>query len=303
MQRRVLSEEDIEQFVEKGYARVPGAFSKQDAELARQFLWDQLEEKAGVLRDDSSTWRKPMVRLNETYRTPDFDRCNTSRFADAIEDLLGAGMTANRYVYGESDDLPTWGWWPVNFSENADTAWTVPTSGWHWDGIQFRHYLDAPDQGLLCLCLFSDIQAHQGGGTLVVEGSHRTVARLLARYPDGVELKEGIADLFEHHPYFAELTGHTEGAGDAGDRIDRFMHSIYEDETGDRLRVVETSGEAGDVFLCHPFLVHAASPNHSGVPRFMCNRTASLKERIAIRKAPAAEETPLERSIRLSLSR
>ncbi|GBG06427.1 hypothetical protein PAT3040_00954 [Paenibacillus agaridevorans] len=98
--------------------------------------------------------------------------------------------------------------------------WTVPNVGWHWDGIHFRHYVDAPDQGLVCLCLFSDI-GPQGGGTLVVEGSHH---------------------------------------------------------------------------LCHPFLIHAASPNHSGVPRFMCNRASPLKERLRFAAAGAADESPLERS-------
>lgn len=29
------------------------------------------------------------------------------------------------------------------------------------------------------------------------------------------------------------------------------------------------TGRAGDVYLCHPFLVHAAQPHHGTRPRFM----------------------------------
>jgi hypothetical protein len=32
---------------------------------------------------------------------------------------------------------------------------------------------------------------------------------------------------------------------------------------------VTATGRAGDVILCHPFLVHAAQPHHGSVPRFM----------------------------------
>lgn len=29
------------------------------------------------------------------------------------------------------------------------------------------------------------------------------------------------------------------------------------------------TGSPGDVYLCHPFLVHAAQPNHGSAPRFL----------------------------------
>jgi len=41
--------------------------------------------------------------------------------------------------------------------------------------------------------------------------------------------------------------------------------------------VVLATGEAGDVYLCHPFLVHAASwPHHGGAPRFVSQPPISL---------------------------
>ncbi|RAP75793.1 phytanoyl-CoA dioxygenase family protein [Paenibacillus montanisoli] len=299
---RVLTTEQIEQFMDKGYVHIKGAFPRELALEAQSFLWGKLEEKAGILRDDPSTWGEPMVSIRENYRNLAFDACNTAMFADAIEDLVGKGRTVHRFVTDETDSdlLPGWGWWPVNFAVGSDEQWTVPTNGWHWDGIHFRHYVDAPDQGLLCLCLFSDI-GPQGGGTLVVEGSHRPVARYLARFPEGVELGDGIRGFFSEHPYFAELTGKTGGTMTAEERNASFMERAYVDEDGSQLRVVETTGEAGDVILCHPFLIHAASSNHSGKVRFMCNRTSKLKEKLALNRDVPEEESPLERSIRTSV--
>ncbi|MFC4808578.1 phytanoyl-CoA dioxygenase family protein [Paenibacillus sp. GCM10023250] len=302
MSLRVLTEEQIEQFIDRGYVQIKGAFPREAAQEAQSFLWGQLKEKAGVVREDPSTWREPMVNIRENYRNAAFDVCNTALFADAVEDLTGAGRTRQRFVAGETadDKLPGWGWWPVNFFVGKGEPWAVPTNGWHWDGIHFRHYVDSPEQGLLCLCLFSDI-APRGGGTLVVEGSHKAVARLLTQFPDGVELGEGIHALHDEHPYFAKLTGRDGGRLSVEERNAYFMDQAHVDEDGARLQVVETTGEAGDVILCHPFLVHAASPNHSGKVRFMCNRTSPLKERLSLQREGADGCSPLERSIRAAV--
>jgi len=298
---RILTEEQIDHFIRKGYVLLKEAMPREQALAAREFLWGKLAERAGVLRDDRTTWTQPMVNMRETFRNEAFDRCNSARFADAIEELVGSGRVLERHVWGEGERLPGWGWWPVNFSYGDDEEWTVPKAGWHWDGIQFRHYVDAPDQGLLCLCLFSDI-GPRGGGTLVVEGSHRPVARFLARWPEGIELKDAVPAFMSEHPYFTQLTGRNQREETAKQRVESFMNRSYVDADGTELRVVETTGEAGDVILCHPFLIHAASPNHSGIPRFMCNRTSPLKEKFRIAAAGAADESPLERSVRLALS-
>lgn len=41
---------------------------------------------------------------------------------------------------------------------------------------------------------------------------------------------------------------------------------------------VLATGAAGDVFLCHPFLVHAAQVNHIGRPRFLSQPGIMLRE-------------------------
>ncbi|REE87410.1 phytanoyl-CoA dioxygenase PhyH [Paenibacillus taihuensis] len=300
-EEQVLSHEQIEQFKELGWVKVEQAFSRELALACQQFLWSKLEER-GIAQTDRSTWMTPMIYIQEAYRSPEFDQCNTLRMASAIEDLIGKDRWTDKGIYGIDEIRSTWGWWPVNFALGAEKDWTVPTEGWHWDGIHFRHYVDSPDQGLLCLCLFSDI-APRGGGTLVLEGSHKLVARFLAEHPEGLESQAAIDALNIRHPYLSELTGQQPGSGEASaaDRVQRFMDTWHTDADGIRLRVVETTGSPGDVILCHPFLYHTASQNHNRVPRFMCNRTTPLKERMNLNRGDERGYSPLELSVRQAL--
>jgi hypothetical protein len=54
-----------------------------------------------------------------------------------------------------------------------------------------------------------------------------------------------------------------EPAGEAG------MSRPVLDKVGAERPQALATGEAGTVYLCHPFLVHAAQPHHSSRPRFM----------------------------------
>jgi hypothetical protein len=47
-------------------------------------------------------------------------------------------------------------------------------------------------------------------------------------------------------------------------------------------------------------LYHAASQNHSGVPRFMCNRTTPLYDKLQLQRDDN-EYSPVEHSIRGAL--
>jgi hypothetical protein len=289
----VLTEAQAAQFIDRGHVALPGAFDPSDAAEAREFLWERLAER-GVLKDDPATWTEPMVRIREVYDAPAFRACDTELIADAIEDLIGRGR------WRERGQVNRWGWWPVNFAEGADRPWTVPATGWHWDGIHFRHTVDAPDQGLLLLCTFSDVVPH-GGGTLVAEGSHEVAARFLARHPEGMALREAYRACASEHPWLSVLTGETEDAK-PDDRVRRFMDEEFVDDHGTRLRVVEVTANAGDVILCHPLLYHAASQNHAGIPRFMCNRTTPLRENMQLEREDG-DYSPVEASLRRALGR
>ena len=77
----------------------------------------------------------------------------------------------------------------------------------------------------------------------------------------------------------------------------------HEDDRGVKLRVMETTATAGDVIICQPFLFHAKSQNNKQVPRFMCNKTMPLRERMNLSRNNIADSSPLERSIADALNK
>ncbi|MBP3963945.1 hypothetical protein [Paenibacillus lignilyticus] len=299
---KVLTDSQIEQFMELGWVKVEEAFPRTLALECQDFLWEQLR-RYEVDRNDKVTWKPPLMFMKENFRSLSFDQCHTERLGDAIEDLIGPDRWRQKVAWnGETDrNYPGWGWWPVNFNLGADESWSVPATGWHWDGSHFRHYVDAPDQGLLCLCIFSEIGPH-GGGTLIAEGSHQVVARYLAAKPEGMDPHEAIAECNVRHPWLAALTGRADDSFLAGaNRVEKFMTNTFTDVHGTKLRVLEATSSPGDVFLCHPFLYHTSSQNHSGVTRFLCNRTTPLKERMNFDRIDGSTYSPLELSIKRAL--
>jgi ectoine hydroxylase-related dioxygenase (phytanoyl-CoA dioxygenase family) len=98
-----------------------------------------------------------------------------------------------------------------------------------------------------------------GGGTLVLTGSHRLVAPYLGR-SEAFRMPSVRAAL-SAHPWLRGLRE----PGDGGDRIRRYM----KDGTvvdGVPLRVVELTGEPGDVIPMHRDRFHAAAPNRLTEP-------------------------------------
>jgi hypothetical protein len=67
----------------------------------------------------------------------------------------------------------------------------------------------------------------------------------------------------------------------------------------DKRRVALATGNAGDVYLCHPFLMHAASWPHRGTtPRFVAQ--PELPPPLELERANA-DYSAVEIAIRLSL--
>lgn len=154
----------------------------------------------------------------------------------------------------------SFGWWPVLFPGFPGPG------GWHVDGSNFHHYLTSREQGLVTLFLFSDIGPGDGG-TPVVRGSHHAVARLLAAAePAGLSLGELQARLPEVNP----------------------------------AQVIEVAGEAGDVAMLHPMLIHGFGPNRGTRIRFACNPQYQLKEPMKLDR-PDGSYSPVEEAIRRAL--
>jgi hypothetical protein len=178
----------------------------------------------GVRHDDPVTWRDPVVRIT-CPDSPAFAAAGTQPVLwEAFDQLIGAGRWWRRPGVGGSI--------PVRFPSRLDPG----DAGWHIEGsidqggewwVNYR----SRGRGLLALCLFSDVDA-DSAPTRVRPGSHRDAARIL------------------------------KPAGEAGMSFHRAAELAAQASAGRPTALV--TGQAGDVFLCHPFLVHAASWPHTG---------------------------------------
>ena len=64
--------------------------------------------------------------------------------------------------------------------------------------------------------------------------------------------------------------------------------------------VVQATGSAGDVYLCHPFLVHAAQAHRGREPRFLAQPPLKPSGQLEIDR-PGHTYSPVEEAIRLGL--
>jgi hypothetical protein len=212
--------------------------------------------RLGYDPQDPATWKRARVHL------AGLDMMRVPDFAPkawaAMLDLVGG----EERIRDPQDQ-----YWPdgfiINFHVRADQPWLPPSSdapGWHKDGEFFRHFLDSPEQGLLVIVLWSDILP-RSGGTFIACDSVKHVAELLLEHPEGLPPTTNFGQLVEKCSDFEEMTG-----------------------------------RAGDVVLMHPYMLHAASANPSGRPRFITNPLIPLREPMCFNR-PDADYSLIEQAV------
>jgi hypothetical protein len=251
----------IDRFIRDGYLLIPRAFSRDLAREARAILW----RDTGCDPEDPSTWTKPVVRLGYYSDAPFREAANTPVLHHAFDQLVGKGRWLPRL------DLGTF---PVRFplpGDPGDTGWHVDTS-FQGDAAPTDYFnwsvnVRSKGRALLMLFLFSDIGRDEAPTRLRV-GSHADIARRLAP------------------------------AGEAGLPLSELAKSGFRESAG-REEVMAT-GDAGTVYLCHPFLVHAAQPHRGTLPRFLAQPALLPKEEFRLDR-DEADSSPVERAIRNAL--
>jgi len=157
---------------------------------------------------------------------------------------------------------------PVRFPSETDPG----DAGWHIDGSfegpDGSYWVNARSakRGLLVLFLLTDVD-DLSAPTRILEGSHLDVPRVLAPAGD-----DGMT---------------------FGDVVPRLPASTFQ-----RQQVLAT-GKAGDVYVCHPFLVHAASWPHRGKQaRMIAQPAVGILEPFALGDgAREADVCPVEAAI------
>lgn len=212
----------------------------------------------GVDLDVPATWTRPVVRI-VCPDGPAFAAAGTSPVLQAAYDaLLGPQRWVERRGVG--------GTVPVRFPSTTNPG----DAGWHIDGSysvgdEYWVNVRSRGRGLLALFLFSDI-GEDDAPTEILVGSHHDVPPVVASY--------GEAGAF-----FGTVTA-------------ALPRSTFE-----RPRAFAT-GTAGDVYLCHPFLVHRATWPHRGTrPRMLAQPAVEQREPFALENGPgmcAVERTIIQ---------
>jgi hypothetical protein len=244
---------------ETGVGLLPGVVGRAEADAMADAVWASLARR-GVERGDRRTWPVGYVSGHRALRQAGaFDGFGTPGLAAAIRAAVPAG-----------DWVPARAWGPALVTFPEPGPWAVPHSVWHLD-LPGRGDPDWP--GVLRLFGFVGDVGPGGGGTLVVEGSHELVRRMVAAAPghDAGRSSDVRRRLAASHPWFRALA--REGGGD---RVRRFM-TEGEEIAGVHVRVAELTGAAGDVAVMLPWTVHSLGMNTAAAPRFMV--TQSLHRR------------------------
>lgn len=199
-------------------------------DLARQCR-DELWAAAGLSPDRPEGWTRPVIRI-AAMSTPAFvQAANTPLLHRAYDRLAGPGRWLAPQGLGS---------FPIRFPSPiapGDDGWHVDMSfGDGPDFMEWRVNVKSSGRALLMLFLFSDV-GPDDAPTRIRRGSHATIARELLPYGTvGATLRQLSANGYAS----------TEACPEA-----------------------LATGAAGTVYLCHPFLVHAAQPHRGTRPRFM----------------------------------
>jgi hypothetical protein len=224
--------------------------------LAKQCR-DELWADMGLSPDEPENWMRPVVRVASKSSPPFIAAANTPQLHKAYDQLVGV----DRWLAPKG-----LGTFPIRFP----SAESPGDDGWHVDMsfgdnpadfMEWRVNVKSSGRALLMLFLFSDVGSDDAP-TRIRKASHAAIARQLLPY------------------------------GEAGATLRQLSATGY--ASTEECEVERATGPAGTVYLCHPFLVHAAQPHQGTRPRFMAQPPLLPKGEFD----PALPPSPVQIAIR-----
>jgi hypothetical protein len=214
----------------------------------------------GVHRDAPATWR-PSVEIPCPSGEPFAAAATSPALAAAYDELIGPGRWTRRDWVG--------GVVPVRFPSEEypgmGSGYHIEGSyegpGGNWANVRSRA------RGLLTLFLFSDI-GPDDAPTRLVKGSHLHIPPILQPYGEAGVLSDEVAGKWRPS-ILCRATAHA-------------------------------TGTAGDVYLCHPFIVHTATWPHRGTtPRMMAQPAVHVKDGFVL---DGSDPSPVAQAIMTGLA-
>ncbi|KAF8898416.1 hypothetical protein BD779DRAFT_1658674 [Infundibulicybe gibba] len=243
-----LTPAQVEHFLQRGYVVIRDAFTKEKGAEWTKTIWTRLDMNP----DDKMSWDRERIHM-PVHRREDVATFAPKAWA-AIQDLLGGEERIDQ-------KSSTWGdGFIVNLGKpDTDTDNEVQhpheLNNWHVDGDFFVHFLDSPEQALLVIPIYSDIEP-LGGGTMICPDGLTLIARYLAAHPEGV-LPTGLS----FTPSTSTYANHQDDPG----------YWSHLTEIKNCKEFVEITGSIGDVVLLHPLMLHSATRNYTRIPRIITN--------------------------------
>ncbi len=257
----MLTPQQLGELRRSGILHVPSVIPVRDAAAMCDRVWEMMTRRYQIRRDDSATWKAQRIAGTK-------DRPKAISFGMVVNPALRA-MLDQLLAPAEWEGVQHWGSLLVSFPgafPEAPDGWYVPHTSWHFDAPMVRALPDL--YGVRIFTCLADLEP-QGGATLVVAGSPR-LAQALANARGVAKLRSADIrkGLMQRYQWMNELCSHQPVI----DRVERFVtKSAMVDDV--ETRVVEITGRAGDVYLMHPVMMHAASPNCRAMPRIVLSST------------------------------
>ncbi|EMR68569.1 hypothetical protein UCREL1_4416 [Eutypa lata UCREL1] len=244
---KTINAEQVQSFMKYGFLRIPGAIPIENCDRWSKDVWHRL----GMDPNDKSTWtteRNHMAKLNVV----------------PAKEIAPKAWAAICELCGGEDRIAKGGeMWTDGFIVNLGSPETegkkTPPKElglWHVDGDFFTHFLDSPEQALLVIPCWSDIEKN-GGATWICDEGPKKIGQFLYDHPEGLNpmmcpREEPIVYAVEHSVFNTIIR----------DASDEGFH--------------EMTGKKGDVILMHPLMLHSASENGRRLARIITNPPVSL---------------------------
>jgi hypothetical protein len=262
-----LTDGEVDAFLRDGFVHLHEVVPPDVLAEGLEVIWGDLPQSP----TDPGSWNDAVVRFLPSDAEPFRKAFDNRRLHAAFDRLVGVGRWQDR---------PHLGLFVARFPSRpdpGDTGWHIdssypPDEGRADDGFDFSRWrvnVFSRDRALLLLFLYSDI-GRDDAPTRIRVGSHLDVPPIL--------LAAGARGMI---------------GSDASTRADEASLSRP---------ITLATGHAGDVYLCHPFLVHAAQPARGAVPRLLAQPPLGCSEPLSIDR-PDNDYSPVESAIRQGLDR